>query len=264
MKKENDKIKNKWLKRIIIAVLVLFAIPVVFCIVIIAGKAFLNLGDFLSSDKIVFWVNDSNINIGDYLNLIFYSLELFVVCIFSYLVWQTSERLNKVEKQRDEQYIRENVTILYYDLVLGLQDLCKLKSTHLIEPNRLFFSDDWMKNISALAGGVLSSDEIKDLYYLYGELIIIKDGVQFYRSPTIRDYGSTVKHYIKEYECGWNENKTERKLDELGKMIFKNFEVDSRLCKESLDFECLNEKYSKIIDKMHERIFGCSCLTSTA
>jgi len=122
-----------------------------------------------------------NISYNEYLTIYFCIINIILTSVFSYLVWKTSDKLTQLEAKRDDCYIIENATIIYYDLVLGFSNLAKLKITGLNDPQNLYFSSEWTKNISSLAL-MLGVEQTKLLYILYGELHSLKDSLCKLRS----------------------------------------------------------------------------------
>lgn len=128
------------------------------------------------------------IAVGDYIYWYGSYLMIIVTAIFSYVLWKSSERSNKLaeeiknrEDNRDNEIIRENALIVYFDIFMGLDDLRKLYSYHVLvdkkhylnAPQKLFFSKEWIKNVAILKDK-LSTSDIKTIYNLYGKLLTIK------------------------------------------------------------------------------------------
>ena len=100
-------------------------------------------------------------------------VAIYALCattFFSKLVWKVSERsllvsqqLQELEKNRDEEIVRENALIVYYDLQRGISNLreiyinCVLNGT---EPkiNRIYFSAEWIKNVANLRDGLTNQE----------------------------------------------------------------------------------------------------------
>lgn len=88
--------------------------------------------------------------------------------------------LNISRKIQMESELRENSLIVYYDLVLGLADLKKLymncrNSNYKNIPTRMFFSDEWIKNIARISGNIRDIDK---MYKLYGDLEMISEEIK--------------------------------------------------------------------------------------
>jgi hypothetical protein len=138
-------------------------------------------------------------------DLIYYQVNVISIVItgfFSYMVFKVTERSNdlaeknleltqimaKRDDQREMEKIKENAFIVYYDLLLGLNDIKKLYVAYCINdlsnsPEQMFFSNEWIKNVAALKNvfdeeSKLSEnniDYIEYIYELYGDLLVIKD-----------------------------------------------------------------------------------------
>lgn len=134
-------------------------------------------------------INFTPIELGDYIDWYGSYLMIAVTAIFSYVLWKSSERSNKLaeeinnkEDRRDNEIVRENALIVYFDLLMGLDDLRKLYQYHVLgnkkhnpnAPKKLFFSNEWIKNVAILKNK-LSTSDIKTIYDLYGKLLTIKE-----------------------------------------------------------------------------------------
>ncbi|WP_407308787.1 hypothetical protein [Desulfosporosinus sp. SB140] len=86
--------------------------------------------------------------------------------------------LNKGKTIQQESEIRENALIVYYDLFLGLSDLKKLyihelNPNYMDIPSRMYFSNEWIKNVAIIANKLDSNVDI--IYKLYGDLETLRD-----------------------------------------------------------------------------------------
>lgn len=88
--------------------------------------------------------------------------------------------LNKGKVIQEKSEIRENVLVVYYDLVLGLTDLKKVyisqrNSAFKDVPMRMFFSSNWIRNVALIASKL---DNIDYIYKLYGDLETLRDDLK--------------------------------------------------------------------------------------
>lgn len=100
---------------------------------------------------------------------------LLTTALFSYLVWrvslgsfQISNDLKKLEENRDIESKREQALIVYYDLQRGFAYLRDLYISSALtgehpNPKRLFFSNDWIKNVASLRNN-LSNEDLNLVY----------------------------------------------------------------------------------------------------
>jgi hypothetical protein len=109
--------------------------------------------------------------LGSYIGGIFGGAATLIAVLIS---------LNKGKTIQEESEIRENVLIVYYDLVLGLTDLKKIyinmKNPAFKDiPSRMFFSSDWIKNVALIANKLENAEYI---YKLYGDLEMLRDDLK--------------------------------------------------------------------------------------
>lgn len=139
-------------------------------------------------------------------------------------VWGALILQKETDKKNDAKAIRENATIVYFDLLLGLNDLKKLyigyKTNDMSNtPNRMFFSSEWIKNVALLEAEL--KDKVEDIYLLYGDLLTIQDHLQNEEtdSSMIEDLGGRVLDEgniiapLKQSKLnikGWNDYKLQR------------------------------------------------------
>jgi antitoxin component YwqK of YwqJK toxin-antitoxin module len=134
---------------------------------------------FIKPEEYVFRLND-------YLILFVYFLQAITTSLFSYFIWKTSVKSNEISEQlkerednKDNADIKENALIVYYDLLLGLNDLKKLHDKYILKkkasaPKRLYFSNEWIKNVAVLKDK-LGYKDINSIYQLYGDLLTMKE-----------------------------------------------------------------------------------------
>ncbi|MCU5599834.1 toxin-antitoxin system YwqK family antitoxin [Bacillus wiedmannii] len=145
-------------------------------------------------------------------------VAIYALCattFFSYLVWKVSERnflvseqLKDLENNRDEEIVRENALIVYYDLQRGISNLRDLYISYVLKgidakPNRIYFSADWIKNVANLRDG-LTSQELNRVYKLYE---------QFY----------ALQNILEEHKVDKPNEELREYLNELSKEVFADF-----------------------------------------
>lgn len=129
---------------------------------------------------------------------------LLTTALFSYLVWrvslgsfQISTDLKKLEENRDIESKREQALIVYYDLQRGfayLRDLyisSVLKGEH-PNPKRLFFSNDWIKNVASLRNN-LSNGDLNLVYKIYNDFFTLQSLLDSYQEESIEDKNELTK-----------------------------------------------------------------------
>lgn len=104
-----------------------------------------------------------------------------------------------INKETERKVIKENALIIYYDFLLGFNDIKKLylsgnvqplgvdlksgeyenvfKDIEKNTPIRLYFSNEWIKNVAIIADSLSKSSKlyIERIYNMYGDLHTIKD-----------------------------------------------------------------------------------------
>ncbi|MTT32053.1 hypothetical protein GMB86_08520 [Terrilactibacillus sp. BCM23-1] len=129
---------------------------------------------------------------------------LLTTALFSYLVWrvslgsfQISNDLKKLEENRDKEIYREQALIVYYDLQRGfayLRDLYisnVLKSEH-PNPKKLFFSNDWIKNVASLRNE-LSNEDLSIVYQIYNDFFTIQSLLENFQEESSEDINELSK-----------------------------------------------------------------------
>lgn len=108
-----------------------------------------------------------------------------ITALFSFLVWKVSERslqvskdIKQLEESRDSELIREQALIVYYDIQRGITYLRDLYISTVINkekpnPKRLYFSNDWIKNVATLRNE-LSSEKLAKVYEIYNDFFTIQ------------------------------------------------------------------------------------------
>lgn len=192
-------------------------------------------------------------------------LEIFVTAFFSYILWQTSVKSNKLaetinrttnekEESLEREKVKENALIVYYDLTLGIQDLMKLYVSRIDNnkspnPKRLFFSDQWIKNI-ALIRYSFSSSELNKLYTLYGDLLILKNLLEI-NTDRSKFSVSTFEERMKAKSCMLSLDEEIKKL--FNKIMNKDM-IESVNCITDDLFDiknALNNDYYKLLQKVY-------------
>ena len=189
---KNIKILNfialSFKKHFMLSVLVVLVFPIFFmsllAIVVKSGSGLIGKSGLIIDFS-------KEVDIGNYIYWCSCFLVIEVTAIFSYVLWKSSERNNNLSEQikkkednRDNEIVRENALIVYFDLLMGLDDLRKLYSYHVLgekkyypnPPKELFFSREWIKNVAVLKNK-LSTNDIRTVYNLYGKLLTIKERV---------------------------------------------------------------------------------------
>ncbi|MCB2292664.1 hypothetical protein LGK95_03820 [Clostridium algoriphilum] len=104
--------------------------------------------------------------LGSYIGGILAGLATLVAVIIS---------LNISKNIQAESDLRENSLIVYYDLILGSNDLKRLyinsKNKEFKNiPSRMFFSKEWIKNVAKISCNIRDTDR---LYKIYTDLEIV-------------------------------------------------------------------------------------------
>jgi len=104
--------------------------------------------------------------LGSYIGGIISGLATLVAVIIS---------LNISRNIQAESELRENSLIIYYDLILGSNDLKRLyinsKNKEFMNiPSRMFFSKEWINNVAKISRNIRDTDK---LYKLYTDLEIV-------------------------------------------------------------------------------------------
>lgn len=131
---------------------------------------------------------------------------LLATTIFSFLVWrvstgslQVSQQLKDLEDNRDKEIVRENALIVYYDLQRGISNLrdiyisCLLKGSS-PRPNRIYFSEEWIKNVANLRGQ-LTSQELNKVYKLYEQFYTLQSLLEEFKSNEKND---DLNHFLED------------------------------------------------------------------
>ncbi|EKQ57054.1 MULTISPECIES: hypothetical protein [unclassified Clostridium] len=142
--------------------------------------------------------------------------------------------LKYTDEKEKRTELKENSLIVYYDLYLGLKDLklvCKsIKfGTMSSAPNKLFFSNEWIKNVAKLSEH-LDNKMIEEIYQLYGDLEMI--GKCLYDNINESD-----KLFIRE------------KFEKIFKKSLKDMKDSENTDLIDINIE-LNDKYTNILNKL--------------
>ncbi|MDR4167154.1 hypothetical protein [Bacillus paranthracis] len=131
---------------------------------------------------------------------------LLATTFFSFLVWkvstgslQVSQQLKDLENNRDKEIVRENALIVYYDLQRGISNLRNLYISCLLKgsspkPNRIYFSEDWIKNVANLRGQ-LTSQELNKVYKLYEQFYTLQSLLEEFKSNEKND---DLNHFLED------------------------------------------------------------------
>jgi len=141
-------------------IIVVIIVSIILCIAIpfILNSFVFNNPNITSSNWLIF--------LGSYLGGIISGLATLVAVIIS---------LNISRNIQAESELRENSLIIYYDLILGSNDLKRLyinsKNKEFMNiPSRMFFSKEWIKNVAKISRNIRDTDK---LYKLYTDLEIV-------------------------------------------------------------------------------------------
>lgn len=141
-------------------IIVVIIVSIILCIAIpfILNSFVFNKPNITSSDWSTF--------LGSYIGGILSGLATLIAVIIS---------LNISRNVQAESELRENSLIIYYDLILGSNDLKRLyinsKNKEFINiPSRMFFSKEWIKNVAKISRNIRDTDR---LYKLYTDLEIV-------------------------------------------------------------------------------------------
>ena len=141
-------------------IIVIIIASIILCIAIpfILKSFVFNKPNVTSSNWLIF--------IGSYMGGIISGLATIVAVIIS---------LNISRNVQAESELRENSLIIYYDLILGSNDLKRLyinsKNKEFVNiPSRMFFSKEWIKNVAKISCNIRDTDR---LYKLYKDLEIV-------------------------------------------------------------------------------------------
>lgn len=224
-----------------------------------------------------------NISKSDYIYYYIYTLTIIVSGTLSYMVYKVTTRSNNIaeenaklsqktielqqflvekENNRDKQRIKESALIVYYDLYLGLRDIKKLYITcnkngiKEIQPKRLFFNDNWIERTAIISTDVRLSEIIKNIYELYGELLIIKDFLEnliISEKETVKNFNNgldriskiVINENVQNYFRIIRDPLTEQELGDLERILSDNSDIS----------EYLNENYIVILKKLESVSF---------
>ncbi|RJE48911.1 MULTISPECIES: hypothetical protein [unclassified Dehalobacter] len=144
--------------------------------------------------------------------------------------------LNKGKTIQEESEIRENVLIVYYDLILGLTDLKKIYISHRNQsfkdvPTRMFLSSNWIRNVAMIASKLENIDYI---YKLYGDLEMLRDDLKTLNE--LDSIGESVMFQGTRYK---------EFIDKLSKRVF----CDDFLNQDMIKYVSVNEQIELNIDK---------------
>lgn len=158
--------------------------------------------------------------------------------------------LNISRKVQTDSELRENSLIVYYDLVLGLNDLKKLyinsKNRNFVNiPSRMFFSNEWIKNVAKISEDI-KNVKIDMIYKLYGDLEIVskyvleKSEADLYQLQEVYDYEKYIKIIDKVSRNVFNDNILSSNMEEFSSIDDVELDVDNEL----------NSDYVKLIKEL--------------
>lgn len=173
--------------------------------------------------------------LGSYIGGILAGLATLVAVIIS---------LNISKNIQAESELRENSLIVYYDLILGSNDLKRLyinsKNKEFKNiPSRMFFSKEWIKNVAKISRNIRDTDR---LYKIYTDLEIVGQELE-----------SKSKLLILK-DDDFDNVRYEKIIDKISNKVFSRTFLDSDMNKyeydikeEELYVDELNTDFKKII-----------------
>ena len=173
--------------------------------------------------------------LGSYIGGIISGLATLVAVIIS---------LNISRKVQAESEIRENSLIIYYDLILGSNDLKRLyinsKNKEFMNiPSRMFFSKEWINNVAKISRNIRDTDK---LYKLYTDLEIVGQELK------------SKSELIISKEDDFDNVRYEEIIDKISNRVFSRSFLDSNMNKYEYDIkedelyvDELNDDFKKII-----------------
>ena len=210
-------------------IIVIIIVSIILCIAIpfILNSFIFNKPKITSSNWLIF--------LGSYMGGIISGLATLVAVIIS---------LNISRNVQSESELRENSLIVYYDLILGSNDLKRLyinsKNKEFINiPSRMFFSKDWISNVAKISRNIRDTDK---LYKLYTDLEIVGQELKNKSELLI----------LKDYH--FNNVRYEEIIDKISNRVFSKAFLDSDMNKYEYDIKEdelyvneLNDDFKKII-----------------
>ena len=210
-------------------IIVIIIASIILCIAIpfILKSFVFNKTNITSSYWLVF--------LGSYMGGIISGLATLVAVIIS---------LNISRNIQAESELRENSLIIYYDLILGSNDLKRLyinsKNKEFINiPSRMFFSKEWIKNVAKISCNIRDTDR---LYKLYTDLEIVSEELKSKSELLI----------LKDYD--FDNVRYEQIIDKISNRVFSRSFLDSNMNKYEYDIkedelyvDELNDDFKKII-----------------
>ncbi|MHA4414499.1 MORN repeat-containing protein [Bacillus cereus] len=187
-------------------------------------------------------------------------ISFYTLCtttLFSFLVYRVSKsglsvskKLKDLENKRDEEIVRENALIVYYDLQRGISNLKDLYLNYVLirkkeKPNRIYFSTDWIKNVANLRDQ-LTEQELNAVYKLYE---------QFH----------ALQNILEKNEPSKSDEELKQHLVTLSKEVFANFIPLEILVKHSINSanELVNIDLYIILKKIYYLTFTSSKRVTT-
>jgi len=173
--------------------------------------------------------------LGSYMGGIISGLATLVAVIIS---------LNISRNIQGESELRENSLIVYYDLILGSNDLKRLyiniKNKEFMNiPSRMFFSKEWISNVAKISRNIRDTDK---LYKLYTDLEIVGEELKSKSELLI----------LKDYH--FDNVRYEEIIDKISNKVFSRAFLDSDMSKYEYDIkedelyvDELNADFKKII-----------------
>lgn len=210
-------------------IIVVIIVSIILCIAIpfILNSFFSNKPNVTSSNWLIFS--------GSYIGGILSGLATLIAVIIS---------LNISRNVQAKSELRENSLIIYYDLILGSNDLKRLyiniKNKEFMNiPSRMFFSKEWINNVAKISRNIRDTDK---LYKLYTDLEIVGQELESKSQILI----------LKDDD--FDNVRYEEIIDKISNRVFSRSFLDSNMNKYEYDIkedelyvDELNDDFKKII-----------------
>ncbi|MBU3199812.1 hypothetical protein LL037_10515 [Clostridium estertheticum] len=261
-------------KKSYIIVSIIFSLPLIFTLILLR----IFFGDFNSVFSFITELKKNvvveAVDLPTTSEIIYYLICTYTMLLsglFSYLLYKVTKRNNSIAKDnndlgvqtlkltqlatnmeinREQKYFKENALVVYYDLLIGINDFKKIylsqyiiDDKYCIAPKRLYFSGEWIKNVAIISND-LDEQERYDIYELYGDFLTIQDLlIKFENKENTSDFYEHRNHLkdklfvgeIKYYPSGATMSK-----EGWTKLFYSPLDIENNL----------NEKYKDIIKKL--------------
>lgn len=149
---------------------------------------FIFLPVFMNSIIAGYTTSDNLYDKANWMGFLGSYLGSIIAGIFTVLAVLLSFEISK--EHAESALIKENALIVYYDLVLGLKDLLRVHGAYVMSapitcvPTKMFFSEEWIKNVSSISSIYKEMSSIEKLYLMYGDLEMLNTQLQLYSEFT--------------------------------------------------------------------------------